>query len=317
MQKLLPIVIVFAALMLIGCTVPGVTPTCNKPYILVGTDCCLDQNNNSICDTDEVMACPADAKVCSDGTVVTRILPNCEFTACPAYQPNETGNESENGIALKEFKVLLVGWNFDVVDVLEQLRPEINISMTMISSENPSLGNESYMLGYDLVVVSNTQNYTPQLRASLDPYLQNSGRVILVKDALTKDPEDPLYNGWGHLQIPLQLATTGTDVPITTVSSASIRVLDINHQMVANSENLESSINKIFDFVEVRLPTGCVQCETIFVISMDYGSNQIKTYSAIVEQNSLIGGKIFYFAYEPSLTPEILKNAVKHILGLS
>ena len=27
--------------------------TCNKPYILVGTDCCLDQNNNSICDKDE------------------------------------------------------------------------------------------------------------------------------------------------------------------------------------------------------------------------------------------------------------------------
>jgi len=28
-------------------------PTCNKPYILVGTDCCLDSNNNSICDNDE------------------------------------------------------------------------------------------------------------------------------------------------------------------------------------------------------------------------------------------------------------------------
>jgi len=28
-------------------------PTCNKPYILVGTECCLDQNDNSICDKDE------------------------------------------------------------------------------------------------------------------------------------------------------------------------------------------------------------------------------------------------------------------------
>ena len=27
--------------------------TCNKPYILVGTSCCLDQNDNSICDKDE------------------------------------------------------------------------------------------------------------------------------------------------------------------------------------------------------------------------------------------------------------------------
>jgi len=26
---------------------------CNKPYIRVGTECCLDQNDNNICDTDE------------------------------------------------------------------------------------------------------------------------------------------------------------------------------------------------------------------------------------------------------------------------
>src|SRR3989344_5081516 len=27
--------------------------TCNKPYILVGNSCCLDENSNSICDSDE------------------------------------------------------------------------------------------------------------------------------------------------------------------------------------------------------------------------------------------------------------------------
>ena len=30
------------------------TVTCNKPYILVGADCCLDKDDNSICDKDEV-----------------------------------------------------------------------------------------------------------------------------------------------------------------------------------------------------------------------------------------------------------------------
>jgi len=28
-------------------------PTCNSPYILVGSSCCLDQNHNNICDNDE------------------------------------------------------------------------------------------------------------------------------------------------------------------------------------------------------------------------------------------------------------------------
>ena len=31
--------------------------TCNKPYIKVGTACCLDQNDNGICDSDETVAC--------------------------------------------------------------------------------------------------------------------------------------------------------------------------------------------------------------------------------------------------------------------
>ena len=29
-------------------------PVCNKPYILVGNDCCLDKDDNSICDKDEI-----------------------------------------------------------------------------------------------------------------------------------------------------------------------------------------------------------------------------------------------------------------------
>ncbi len=31
-------------------------PVCNKPYILVGTSCCLDTNNNDICDSDDQQA---------------------------------------------------------------------------------------------------------------------------------------------------------------------------------------------------------------------------------------------------------------------
>ena len=52
---ILLIVIVFVS----GCTsqTPSNTQpqqvTCNKPYILVGTSCCLDQNDNSVCDKDE------------------------------------------------------------------------------------------------------------------------------------------------------------------------------------------------------------------------------------------------------------------------
>jgi len=45
-------VLIITLLVISGCGQQQIT--CNKPYILVGTECCLDQNDNSICDRDEI-----------------------------------------------------------------------------------------------------------------------------------------------------------------------------------------------------------------------------------------------------------------------
>lgn len=45
--------IIGVLLVLIAIAGCGQKVVCNKPYILVGTECCLDQNNNAICDKDE------------------------------------------------------------------------------------------------------------------------------------------------------------------------------------------------------------------------------------------------------------------------
>ena len=46
--------LVLLSLFLVGCeTKEVVKVNCEKPYILVGTDCCLDKDDNSICDKDE------------------------------------------------------------------------------------------------------------------------------------------------------------------------------------------------------------------------------------------------------------------------
>lgn len=46
---------VIALFLLVGCTLqqPHINVVCNKPYIQIGTECCLDNNNNSVCDKDE------------------------------------------------------------------------------------------------------------------------------------------------------------------------------------------------------------------------------------------------------------------------
>jgi len=45
-------VIIVSCLILAGCQSQQ-KMTCNKPYILVGSECCLDKDNNAICDKDE------------------------------------------------------------------------------------------------------------------------------------------------------------------------------------------------------------------------------------------------------------------------
>ena len=70
MRKLLLLGMVVVAMLITACsqsTQPaqqGVT--CNKPYILVGQNCCLDQNDNRICDSDESVAEAEPPKTSSD-----------------------------------------------------------------------------------------------------------------------------------------------------------------------------------------------------------------------------------------------------------
>jgi hypothetical protein len=48
----LAIILLALGLVTLGCVSEDVV--CNKPYIRVGTGCCLDSDDNGICDSDEV-----------------------------------------------------------------------------------------------------------------------------------------------------------------------------------------------------------------------------------------------------------------------
>ena len=51
MKKLLLLLLLLITLIfVVGCQE---TVVCNKPYILVGTDCCLDENDDNVCDVDQ------------------------------------------------------------------------------------------------------------------------------------------------------------------------------------------------------------------------------------------------------------------------
>lgn len=68
-------VLTIAVLVSSGCVQQPSGPICNPPYIIKGNDCCLDQNSNQICDTDEQQPpsvqdhCPSS---CDDGDECTK-----------------------------------------------------------------------------------------------------------------------------------------------------------------------------------------------------------------------------------------------------
>jgi|SRR3989344_1978812 len=77
------------------------TPICNKPYILVGNGCCLDQDDNSICDKDEVIK-----EQPIENEVVTSSNSLLEIT-CPKeiiFNANETQIEKK-----VEFEIKYIG----------------------------------------------------------------------------------------------------------------------------------------------------------------------------------------------------------------
>ncbi|MBI1935504.1 hypothetical protein HYS31_03610 [Candidatus Woesearchaeota archaeon] len=80
--------------------------TCNKPYILVGNSCCLDSNNNNICDTDEVKKTKTEEISCSSPYI--KVGNNC----CLDKNDNKVCDSDEKQLEakpeVKEEKVISI-----------------------------------------------------------------------------------------------------------------------------------------------------------------------------------------------------------------
>ena len=77
------------------CVKNGSELVCNNPYIQVGNECCLDRNDNNICDKDEITAMTT-----STTTATTTTATSTTTTAAPSTANTEP--------TVKEREVVLV-----------------------------------------------------------------------------------------------------------------------------------------------------------------------------------------------------------------
>ncbi|MBR9702786.1 hypothetical protein GOV10_02005 [Candidatus Woesearchaeota archaeon] len=180
MKKLLFIMLI-ATLFLVGC-VQTSKVVCNSPYIMVGDSCCLDKDDNAICDRDEredveceeialdCSECPPKIitetetieimnYVCSDGISVVDDLDDCDDKMSelePEYTPVMTNEDDQ--IIIEEVSVrpacrggfnaieihLKVGSAFDTLDL--QFKNDIDVSYASeYSYDSPTF--EKYIYG--------------------------------------------------------------------------------------------------------------------------------------------------------------------------
>lgn len=150
--------LIILSFFLSGCT------TCNKPYIKVGNECCLDNNDNSICDVDENIAKEAPKE---------ETLANDEYQ----FKINE-GKDFPN--YMKYVKLISVDNEGKIVVEVEDTKSKTVVSTTREIKET------KYM-----EIIDGLEIINQRINFDIDP---NKIYVILKINKYTEKPDEYLVN---------------------------------------------------------------------------------------------------------------------------
>lgn len=170
---------------------------------------------------------------------------------------------------------------------------------------------DALLRNYDIVILAGDRNFSRPVKDAIGWYVNNGGKLVVIGDAGVRDPDDPLYVGWGGGMFdifPVRLTyTTNIDSPIN-LADPELNFVDINHPIVIGYQprlNLSEVACTNIKAIEVT-PTG----GGIIAILSDS-----KDVPGIVESGTLFGGKVVYFAYDPGCTPNLWISTVGWLTG--
>lgn len=188
MKVLYFIVILSVLITVTACTGPRVV--CNEPYIRVGTGCCLDYNDNSICDDDESMI--SDSKTIGSAIdVLKNESDDSQETKLEENSTDETGIDEEYTEAdLSKLKISRAYWDtmFPEVDQEIELTIEFeNIGQSDIAEfeyiikiyEGSKVVQED-KYEYNDVIVSGAEVRVKDIEYSFDEEGDYSAKIFIT-----------------------------------------------------------------------------------------------------------------------------------------
>jgi len=199
-----------------------------------------------------------------------------------------------------------------------------NMQYQVFSPDDLTYVQNSLLKNYDLLVLAGDRDYTRPVRTAVETYLESGGKVVIIGDAATKDPEDALYNGWGHLNVPIELrrtaSTASTEIPYLVLQNPVLKVVDLENP-INIGYGLKSNLTEIKD-----KPTCSGELTVIDVnpltggtLSILTGTNKetedASTVPAVVEEKGILGGSVYYFSIDPGCVPNMWISASQEITG--
>ncbi|MDO8627824.1 MAG: hypothetical protein Q7K42_05125, partial [Candidatus Diapherotrites archaeon] len=146
------------------------------------------------------------------------------------------------------------------------------------------------------------------LAGALVDWVKKSGKLIIVKDSGIYAPGSSTPNGWDNFQgiIPVGCKR------LIKEKEACISPATINAQIISQKRDhpLTKDFEKFPTSAEEKLTLTTFPVERIGTELAYIESDTGETYTAIVQNSKLIIGKVFYFNYDPGMTPQILTQAL-------
>jgi len=166
MKKIIIAMLVLIVLALSGCGggITGGAVICNKPYLLVGDDCCLDKDDNTVCDKDEIPVTPAEEVEPPKEAVVEEVVEELvEVEAEPVVEEVEEEETLGEFLVKKGDVITFEGKKITVIDVNNIPQLKVTLSVDDIEREIYGTKNPEIISGLKIQILRYEQLKTAAL----------------------------------------------------------------------------------------------------------------------------------------------------------